>query len=136
MEIALARTTLADIVLLKHGPEPPNVESRTSVCAWRGGHFVEDSCFTLQFGKREWLLEKGHAFVSEPDRVHKYSHPGGLPPDTCLSIRFNAPLLERMCQELPAVRFDAIEPALGRRSDLGFLRWRLDTVLLESIQVG
>jgi AraC-like DNA-binding protein len=136
MEIALARTTLADIVLLKHGPEPPNVESRTSVCAWRGVHFVEDSCFTLQFGKREWLLEKGHAFVSEPGRVHKYSHPQGLPPDTCLSIRFNAPLLECMCHELPTVRFDIIEPVLGRRSDLRFLRWRLDTALHESNELA
>ena len=129
MEIALARTTLADIVVLKHGPEPPNVEPRTSVCAWRGVHFVEENCFTLQFGKREWMLEKGHAFVSEPGRVHKYSHPRGMAPDTCLSIRFNAPLLECMRDELQTVQFEAIEPVLGRRSDLRFLRWRLDTVL-------
>jgi AraC family transcriptional regulator len=136
MEIALARTTLADIVLLKHGPEPPNVEPRTSVCAWRGVHFVEDGCFTLQFGKREWLLEKGHGFVSEPGRVHKYNHPRGLPADTCLSIRFNALLLECMCHELPTVRLDTIDPVLGRRSDLRFLRWRLDRVLHESNELA
>jgi AraC-like DNA-binding protein len=132
MEIALAKTTLADIVVLKHGPEPPNLELRTSVCAWRGVHFVEENCFTLRFGKREWLLEKGYAFVSEPGRVHQYSHPRGISPDICLSIRINAPLLECMRDELPGVRFEAVEPVLGRRSDLRFLRWRLNTVLHES----
>src|SRR5207253_1994096 len=55
LEIALATTALGDIVVLKHGPEPPNVEPRTSVCAWRGVHFVEENCFVLQFGKREWV---------------------------------------------------------------------------------
>jgi AraC-like DNA-binding protein len=132
MEIALAKTPLAHIVVLKHGPEPPNVEPRTSVCAWRGVHFVEENCFTLGFGKREWLLEKGFAFVSEPGRVHQYSHPRGMPPDVCLSIRFNAPLLECMRDELPDVQFEAVEAVLGRRSDLRFLRWRLNTVLHES----
>ena len=105
------------------------MEPRTSECAWRGVHFVEENCFTLQFGKREWLLEKGYAFVSEPDRVHKYSHRRNLSPDTCLSIRFNAPLLDSMRDELPEPRFDAVEPVLGKRSDLRFLRWRLETVL-------
>jgi AraC-like DNA-binding protein len=132
MEIALAKTTLADIVVLKHGPEPPNVEPRTSVCAWRGVHFVEENSFALRFGKREWLLEKGYAFVSEPGRVHQYSHPRGMAPDICLSIRFNAPLLESMRDELPGVQFEAVEPVLGRRSDLRFLRWRLNTVLHDS----
>jgi hypothetical protein len=74
VDIAIANTALADIVLLKHGPEPPNVEPRTSVCAWRGVHFVEENCFRLRFGRREWLLEKGCAFVGEPGRIHKYSH--------------------------------------------------------------
>ena len=136
MEIVVAKTPLADIVVLKHGPEPPNVEPRTSVCAWRGVHFVEENCFTLRFGKREWLLERGYAFVSEPGRVHKYSHPRGMAPDTCLSIRFNAPLLECMRDELQTVQFEAIEPVLGRRSDLRFLRWRLDTVLHESNELA
>jgi AraC-like DNA-binding protein len=132
MEIALAKTTLADIVVLKHGPEPPNVEPRTSICAWRGVHFVEENCFALRFGKREWLLEKGYAFVSEPGRIHQYSHPRGMSPDICLSIRFNAPLLACMRDELPGVQFDAVPPVLGRRSDLRFLRWRLNAVLHDS----
>jgi AraC-like DNA-binding protein len=132
VEIALARTTLADIVVLKHGPEPPNVEPRTSVCAWRGVHFVEENCFTLRFGKREWLLESGCAFVSEPGRIHQYSHPRGAQPDTCLSIRFNAPLLACMRDELPTVQFEALEPVLGKRHDLSFLRWRLGTLLHDS----
>lgn len=132
MEIPLAKTTLADVVVLKHGPEPPNVEPRTSVCAWRGVHFVEENCFTLRFGKREWLLEKGHAFLSEPGRIHQYSHPKGMSPDICLSIRFNAPLLAYMRDELPGLQFDAVPPVLGRRSDLRFLRWRLNTVLQDS----
>jgi len=136
MEIALAQTTLADIVVLKHGPEPPNVEPRTSVCAWRGVHFVDENCFTLRFGRREWLLEKGVAFVTEPGRVHQYSHPRGASPDVCLSIRFNAPLLECMRDELPGVQFEAVEPVLGRRSDLRFLRWRLDTALHESNELA
>ena len=136
MEIALAKTTLADIVVLKHGPEPPNVEPRTSVCAWRGVHFVEENCFTLRFGKREWLLQQGYAFVSEPGRVHQYSHPKGMSPDIVLSIRFNPPLLECMRDELPTIQFEAVEPVLGRRSDLRFLRWRLDTVLHESNQLA
>jgi AraC-like DNA-binding protein len=136
VEITLAKTTLADIVVLKHGAEPPNVEPRTSVCAWRGVHFVEENCFTLRFGKREWLLEKGYAFVSEPGRVHQYSHPRGAAPDTCLSIRFNAPLLECMRDELPAVQFEAVEPVLGRRNDLGFLRWRLDTLLHDANELA
>jgi len=136
VEITLAKTTLADIVVLKHGPEPPNVEPRTSVCAWRGVHFVEENCFTLQFGRRAWLLERGFAFVSEPGRIHKYSHIRGVAPDTCLSIRFNAPLLECMRDELPMVQFEAIEPVLGRRSDLRFLRWRLDALLDESNELA
>jgi AraC family transcriptional regulator len=121
---------------MKHGPEPPNVEPRTSVCAWRGVHFVDESCFTLRFGKRQWLLEKGFAFVTEPGRVHQYSHPRGMSPDVCLSIRFNEPLLECMRNELPGVRFEAVEPVLGRRSDLRFLRWRLNTALHESNELA
>jgi AraC-like DNA-binding protein len=136
VDIAIANTALADIVLLKHGPEPPNVEPRTSVCAWQGVHFVEENCFTLQFGRREWLLEKGCAFVSEPGRIHKYSHLKGVPPDIVLSVRFKAPLLECRRDELPTVQFADIEPVLGRRNDLRFLRWRLDGLLNDSDQLA
>jgi AraC-like DNA-binding protein len=131
VEIALAKTALADIVILEHGPEPPNVEPRASLCAWRGVHFVDENCFVLRFGKREWLLEKGCAFVTEPGRVQQYSHLKGVPPDSVLSIRFNAALLECLRDELPTVEFAALEPVLGKRSDLRFLRWRLGALLHE-----
>jgi AraC-like DNA-binding protein len=129
VEITLATTTLADIVLLKHGPEPPNIEPRPSVCAWRGVHFVEENCFVLRFGNAEWLAEAGCAFVTEPGRVHKYSHLRGVAPDTVLSVRFNDALLECMHDELPTVEFAAVDPVLGKRNGLRFLRWRLNALL-------
>ncbi len=49
MEIALAKTELADVFLLKHGPEPVNIEARDSICAFRGIHFLEENCFVLGF---------------------------------------------------------------------------------------
>ena len=125
MEIGLARTDLADIFLLKHGTAPPNIEPRNSVCAFRGIHFVEENCFVLGFEKREWLMEKGCAFLTEQGRVHIYSHLRGVPPDTVLSVRFSASLLHCMRDELPAVRFSELESSLGKRNDLRFLRWRL-----------
>ena len=61
MEIGLAKTELADVFLLKHGPEPVNIEARDSICAFRGIHFLEENCFVLGFERREWLIEKGTA---------------------------------------------------------------------------
>jgi len=126
VEIGLARTNLADIFLLKHGPEPLNSAPRNSVCAFRGIHFVEENCFVLGFEKREWLIEKGCAFLTETGRLHQYSHLQGVPPDTVLSVRFTTPLLECMREELPAIRFAEIDSFLGIRNDLRFLRLRLD----------
>jgi AraC-like DNA-binding protein len=126
VEIGLAKTDLAEIFLLKHGPEPLNIEPRYSICAFRGIHFLEENCFVLGFDKREWLIEKGCAFLTELGRPHKYSHLRDVSPDTVLSVRFSGPLLECMFEELPAVRFAELESFLGIRSDLRFLRWRLD----------
>ena len=126
MEIGLAKTDLADIFLLKHGPEPLNIEPRNSICAFRGIHFLEENCFVLGFEKREWLIEKGCAFLTERGRLHQYSHLQGVPPDTVLSVRFSTPLLECMREELPAIRFAELESFIGRRNDLRFLRWRFD----------
>ena len=126
MEIGLTKTDLAEVFLLKHGPDPPNIEPRNSVCAFRGIHFVEESCFVLGFEKREWLVEKGCAFLTERGRLHKYSHLQGVPADIVLSVRFGAPLLECMRDELPAVSFANIESFIGTRNDLRFLRWRFD----------
>ncbi len=67
MEIALAKTELADVFLLKHGPEPVNIEARDSICAFRGIHFLEENCFVLGFERREWLIEKGCACFDELD---------------------------------------------------------------------
>jgi AraC-like DNA-binding protein len=126
MEIALSKTDLAEIFLLKHAPGPLNIEPRDSVCAFRGIHFVEANCFILGFEKRNWLIEKGCAFLTERGRLHRYSHVRGVPPDTVLSVRFSTPLLECMREELPAVRFAEVESFLGIRNDLRFLRWRLE----------
>ena len=126
MEIELAKTDLADIFLLKHGPEPLNIEPRNSICAFRGIHFLEESCFVLKFGKREWLIEKGCAFLTERGRPHQYSHLPGAPPDTVLSVRFSTRLLECMRDELPTIRLAELESFIGIRNDLRFLRWRLD----------
>jgi AraC-like DNA-binding protein len=126
MEIALSKTDLAEIFLLKHAPGPLNIEPRDSVCAFRGIHFVEANCFILGFEKRNWLIEKGCAFLTERGRLHRYSHVPGVPPDTVLSVRFSTPLLECMREELPAVRFAEVESFLGIRNDLRFLRWRLE----------
>ncbi|HJZ68620.1 MAG TPA: hypothetical protein VKF81_10905, partial [Blastocatellia bacterium] len=126
MQIGLAKTDLADIFLLKHGPEPLNVQPRNSICAFRGIHFVEENCFVLGFEKREWLIEKGCAFLTERGRLHQYSHLQGVPPDTVLSVRFSAPLLECMREEFPAMPFAELESFIGIRNDLRFLRWRLD----------
>jgi AraC-like DNA-binding protein len=126
LEISLNKTDLAEIFLFKHSPGSLNVEPRDSICAFRGIHFLEENCFVLRFEKREWLIEKGCAFLTERGRLHKYSHFRGVPPDTVLSVRFSTPLLECMREELPAVRFAELESFLGIRNDLRFLRWRLD----------
>src|SRR5262249_1185790 len=76
--------------------------------------------------KRQWLIEKGCAFLTERGRLHKYSHLRDMPPDTVLSVRFSPPLLECMREELRAIRFEELGSFLGIRNDLRFLRWRLD----------
>jgi AraC-like DNA-binding protein len=126
VEIGLAKTNFADIFLFKHGPEPLNIGPRNSTCAFRGIHFVEENCFVLGFEKREWLIEKGCAFLTEQGRLHRYSHLQSVPPDTVLSVRFTSPLLECMLEELPAIRFAELDSFIGMRNDLRFLRWRLD----------
>jgi AraC-like DNA-binding protein len=126
MEIGLAKTDLADIFLLKHGPEPLNIEPRASTCAFRGVHFLEENCFVLGFEKGEWLIEKGCAFLTEPGRLHQYSHIRGVPPDTVLSVRFGTPLLQCMRDELQEIRFAGLKSFIGMRNDLRFLRWRLE----------
>ncbi len=126
MEIGLTKTDLAEIFLLKHGPEPVNIEPRNSICAFRGIHFLEENCFVLGHKKREWLIQKGCAFLTERGRPHKYSHLRGVAPDTVLSVRFSPQLLECMRQELPSIPFAELESFLGMRNDLRFLRWRFD----------
>jgi len=126
VEIGLAKTNLADIFLLKHGPEPLNIGPRNSICAFRGIHFAEESCFVLGFEKREWLIDKGCAFLTEPGRLHEYSHFQGVAPDIVLSVRFATPLLECMLEELPSISFAELDSFVGIRNDLRFLRWRLD----------
>lgn len=124
LEIPLAKTKLADIFLLKHGAETLNLAPRQSVCAFRGIHFLEEHPFVLGFEKREWLVEKGCAFLTERGRIHEYSHLRGMPADTVLSVRFHQPLVDCMHVELPDVRFTQLESFLGFRNDLRFLRWR------------
>jgi AraC family transcriptional regulator len=131
VDISLANTELADIVRLEHGPEPLNLEPRNSVCAARGVNFVEASSFVLGYGKREWLIDQGCAFLTEAGRVHRYSHLRGAPPDTVLCVRFTNQLLECMRDELPFVQFERLEPVLGKRNDLRFMHWRLKRLLHE-----
>jgi AraC-like DNA-binding protein len=126
MEIGLAKTDLADIFLLRHGTEPLNIEPRDAICAFRGVHFLEENSFVLGFENREWLVEKGCAFLTERGRLHRYSHRRGVPPDTVLSVRFGPSLLDSMRAELPAACLSELESFLGIRNDLRFLRWRLD----------
>lgn len=126
LELGLTKTDLAEIFLLKHGPGSLNVEPRDSVCAFRGIHFLEENSFVLGFEKHNWLIEKGCAFLTETGRLHRYSHLRGVPPDTVLSVRFSAGLLDSMSRELPSIRFAELGSFLGRRNDLRFLRWRLD----------
>jgi AraC-like DNA-binding protein len=133
VEIALAKTKLADIFLLKHGAEPLNLAPRQSVCAFRGIHFLEDHSFVLGFEKREWLVEKGCAFLTERGRIHDYSHLRGMPADTVLSVRFHQPLVDCMQEELPDVRFTRLESFLGYRNDLRFLRWRWTRIAQECL---
>jgi AraC-like DNA-binding protein len=126
LEIGLAKTELAEVFLLKHGPGSLNLEPRDSLCAFRGIHFLEENCFVLGFEKRDWLIQKGCAFLTEQGRLHRYSHLRGVPPDTVLSVRFSTPLLECMREELPGVPFAELDSFLGIRNDLRFLRWRFD----------
>jgi AraC-like DNA-binding protein len=128
VEISLAKTKLADIFLLKHGDESLNLAPRQSVCAFRGVHFLEEHPFILGFEKREWLVEKGCAFLTERDRIHEYSHLRDVPADTVLSVRFHQPLVDCMQEELPDVRFAQLDSFLGFRNDLRFLRWRWSRV--------
>ena len=133
MEIPLAKTKLADIFLLKHGAETLNLAPRQSVCAFRGIHFLEEHPFVLGFEKREWLVEKGCAFLTERGRIHEYSHLRGMPADTVLSVRFHQPLVDCMHEELPDVRFTEVESFLGFRNDLRFLRWRWTRIANECL---
>jgi AraC-like DNA-binding protein len=129
LEIPLAKTTLADVFLLKHGGEMLNVAPRQSVCAFRGIHFLEKNPFLLGFEKHEWLIEQGSAFVTEQGRIHQYSHLPNMPPDTVFSVRFHQTLVRCMDEELPHVRFAEIQPHIGLRNDLRYLRWRWDRVV-------
>jgi AraC-like DNA-binding protein len=124
VEISLAKTKLADIFLLKHGAGTLNLAPRQSVCAFRGIHFLEEHPFVLGFEKREWLVEKGCAFLTERGRIHEYSHLRGMPADTVLSVRFHEALVNCMQEEWPAIRFTRAESFLGLRNDLRFLRWQ------------
>jgi AraC-like DNA-binding protein len=124
LEISLARTDLAEVFLLKHGGEPLNVVPRESVCTFRGVHFLEEHPFILGFESREWLVEKGSAFLTEPGRLHHYSHVRGMPADTVMSVRFRQPLVDCMHAELAEVPFERLESFIGLRNELGFLRWR------------
>lgn len=133
MEIPLAKINLADVFLLKHGPEALNLAPRQSVCAFRGIHFLEDHPFVLGFEKRAWLVEKGCAFLTERGRIHEYSHLPEMPADTVLSVRFHQPLLDCMQEELPEVRFTQLESFLGFRNDLRFLRWRWSRIANECL---
>ena len=134
MEISLAKTDLADIFLLKHGAETLNLAPRQSVCAFRGVHFLEEHPFVLGFEKREWLVEKGCAFLTERGRAHEYSHLRGMPADTVLSVRFHQTLVDCMQEELPDVRFTQLESFLGYRNDLRFLRWRWTRIAQERLE--
>lgn len=124
MEISLARTDLAEVFLLRHGSEPPNVAPRESVCAFRGIHFLEDHPFVLGFENREWLVEKGSVFLTERGRLHRYSHVRDMPADTVMSVRFRQPLLDCMHAEIEDVPFARLESFVGLRNELRFLRWR------------
>jgi AraC family transcriptional regulator len=124
------------VFLLRHGAEPPNIEPRDSICAFRGIHFGEANCFVLGFERREWLIEPGCVFLTEPGRLHQYSHLRGMAPDTVLSVRFSPALLECMREELPGLPFAALDAFLGRRNDLGFLRWRLDRLAKQSRELA
>ena len=136
MEIPLAKTKLADVFLLKHAAETLNLDPRQSVCAFRGIHFLEENPFVLGFEKREWLVEKGCAFLTERGRIHEYSHLRGMPADTVLSVRFHQPLVDCMHEELPDVRFTQLEPFLGFRNDLRFLRWRWTRIAHERLELA
>ena len=124
MEISLARTDLAEVFLLKHGREPLNVVPRESLCTFRGVHFLEEHPFILGFESREWLVEKGSAFLTEPGRLHHYSHVQGMPADTVMSVRFRQPLVDCMQAELADVPFARLDSFIGLRNELRFLRWR------------
>src|SRR2546423_1762793 len=135
VEKSLAKTELADIFLLKHGAETLNLAPRQSVCAFRGVHFLEEHPFVLGFEKREWLVEKGSAFLTERGRVHEYSHLRGMPADTVLSVRFHQTLVDCMQEELQDVRFTRLESFLGYRNDLRFLRWRWTRIAHERLEL-
>ena len=124
VKIPIASTELAEIFLLKHGDEPLNVAPRESVCAFRGIHFLEEHPFILGFENREWLVENGSVFLTEPGRLHKYSHLRGMPADTVMSVRFRQQLLDCMNAELAEVPFAQLQSFVGRRNEQRFLRWR------------
>src|SRR5262245_4854060 len=128
LEIPLAKTKLADVILQKHGAETLNMAPRQSVCAFRGIHFLEEHPFVLGFEKRTWVVENGCAFLTERGRIHQYSHLRGMPADTVLSVRFHHSLVDSMNVEMPDVRFTQLQSFLGLRNDLRFLRWRWNRI--------
>ena len=101
------------------------------MCAFRGIHFLEENPFVLRFEKREWLIEKGCAFLTERGRIHEYRHLRGVPADTVLSVRFHRPLLDCMDDDLPDIRFTQVDSFLGARNDLRFFRWRWSRIPIE-----
>ena len=97
LEIPLAKTELADIFLLKHGAETLNLAPRQSVCAFRGIHFLEEHPFVLGFEKREWLVEKGCAFLTERGTSSRVQPPSR---DACGLFEFSISLPATACQAM------------------------------------
>jgi AraC-like DNA-binding protein len=111
-----------------HGADPVPAGAVEEVCDHYCINFVDSGEFGLRFGKRLWRLRRGAAFGWHPGTVHRYVHFEGVPPDTCLTIRFRdgfAREIERDGLLAATARVPVLDP--GNR--LAFLRLQLDPIL-------
>jgi AraC-like DNA-binding protein len=121
-------TAMVGVSTSDHGGEVPPVGAQEELCDHYCVNFVESGEFGLGVERRFWRLKRGDAFAWHPFARHRYSHFRGVPPDTCLTVRFHGDLA-REVETRGHLSGTAEVPVLPPTSRLHFLRFRLDEVL-------
>jgi AraC family transcriptional regulator len=111
-----------------HGSGPVLRGPEEEVCDHYCINFVDSGEFGLGVGNRFWRLCRGNAFAWHPGTVQRYMHFEGVPPDTCLTIRFRDGF-EREIEREGWLAAAAHLPVFHPGNRLAFLRLQLDRIL-------